>query len=51
MGEGEAGMNEESSMETYTLSYVKEIVNGNLPYDSGNPNWGFGNNLEGSEGV
>ena len=51
MGEGEAGMNEESSMETYTLSYVKEIVNGNLPYDSGNPNWGFCNNLEGSEGV
>ena len=33
-------MDGESSMETYTLPYVKQITNGNLPYDSGNPNQG-----------
>ena len=33
--EGEGEMNEESSMEAYTLSYVKQIANGNLLYDSG----------------
>ena len=34
--EGEGMMNGESSMETYTLPYVKQIANGNLLYDSGN---------------
>ena len=28
--EGEGGMNGESSMEAYTLPYVKQIANGNL---------------------
>ena len=39
--EGEGGMYEESNMEIY-LSHVKEIVNGNLLYDSGNSNRGCG---------
>ena len=39
-GEGEGGMDGESSMETYTLPYVKQITNSNLIYDSGNPNQG-----------
>ena len=30
----------ESSMEAYTLTYVKQIANGNLLYDTGNSNWG-----------
>ena len=34
--EGEGETNGESSMETYTLPYVKEIANGSLLYDSGN---------------
>ena len=38
-GEGEGEMNGESSMEAYTLPYVKQIANGNLLYDSGNSNW------------
>ena len=29
----------ESSMETYTLPYVKQIAGGNLLYDSGSSNW------------
>jgi len=33
-------MNGDSSMETYTLPYVKQIVNGNLLHDSGNSNQG-----------
>ena len=37
-GEGET--NGKSSMETYTLPYVKQIANGNLLYDSGNLNLG-----------
>ena len=32
--------------EKHTLPYVKQIANGNLPYDSGNSNGGLGNNLE-----
>ena len=35
-----SGTNGESSMETYTLTYVKEIASGNLLYDSRNSNWG-----------
>ena len=33
-------MNGESSMEAYTLTYVKQIASENLLYDSGNSNWG-----------
>ena len=40
MEEGEGEMNGESSMEAYTLPYVRQIVNGNLLYDPGNSNWG-----------
>jgi len=36
-GKEEGGMNGESSMEIYTLPYVKSIANGNLLYDSGTP--------------
>ena len=35
-----SGMNEESIMEIHTLPYVKWIASGNLPYNSGNSNWG-----------
>ena len=38
--EGEGEMYGESSMEAYTLPYVKEIANGSLLCDSGNANWG-----------
>ena len=34
-GEGEGGMNWEGSIETYTLPYVKEPVNGKLLYNTG----------------
>ena len=34
--EGEGETNGESSMETYTLPYVKQTVNGNSLYDPGN---------------
>ena len=40
-GEEEEGeVNGESSMEAYTLPYIKQIANGNLLYDLGKPNWG-----------
>ena len=35
-GEGVEGANGESSMDAYTLPYVKLIVSANLLYDSGN---------------
>ena len=35
MGEGEGGMNQESSTEKYTSSYVKMIANGKLMYNTG----------------
>ena len=38
VGEGEGGKNGESSMETYTLPYVKLIARENLLYDSGSSN-------------
>ena len=38
--EGEGKTHGESSMEAYTLPYVKQIASGNLLYDSGNSNWG-----------
>ena len=34
-------MNGESSMDAYTLPYVKQTTNGNLLYDSKNANQGF----------
>ena len=37
-GAGVGGMNGESSMETYTLPYIKQIAKGNLLRDSGNSN-------------
>ena len=37
-GDGEGGMNGESSMETYTPSYAKHMASGNLLYDSENSN-------------
>ena len=36
--EREGEMSGESSMEAYTLPYVKQRANGNLLYDSGNSN-------------
>ena len=33
-------MNGASSMEAYTLPYVKQIANGNMLYDPGSSNWG-----------
>ena len=38
--EGEGEKNGENSMEAYTLPYVKQVANGNLPYDSGDSNGG-----------
>ena len=49
MGEEEGGRIWESSIETYTPPYVKQVASGKLLYDSGNPNLVF-NNLEGWEG-
>ena len=50
-GEGEVGMNSESSIETYTLTYVKWIASGNLLYDTGSSNSVLCDNLEGWDGV
>ena len=38
VGEGEGGMNRESSMETHTLPYLNYIASGDLLYDSGSSN-------------
>ena len=38
--EAEGGTNGERSIATYILHYIKQIVNGNLLYDSGNSNQG-----------
>ena len=38
MGEEEGEMNGESSMEAYTLQYVKQIAKGSFLYDSENSN-------------
>ena len=37
-GEGEGGTNGETSMETYTLPYVKYIASGNSLYEAGRSN-------------
>ena len=41
----------ESSMEAYTLTYVKQIANGNLLYDTGNSNLVLCDDLEGWDEV
>ena len=45
--EEEGGTNWESSMEIYKLSYVKQIAQANLLYDSGSSNQVLCDNLEG----
>ena len=37
--EGEGEINGESSLDTCTLPYIKQIASGNLLYYSGNSNW------------
>ena len=49
-GEGEGGTNGESSLDIYTLPYIKQIASGNLPYDSGNSNGGSGTAERGGMG-
>ena len=49
-GEGEVGTNWESSMETYTLPYLK-LDSGKLLYDSESSNWVLCDNVEGWDGV
>ena len=51
LGEGEGGTNEDSSMETYILLYVKQMASGHLLYISGNPKLVLYDNLEGCDGV
>ena len=51
VGEGENGMNWESSLGTHTLPYVKEIVSGNLLYDAASSNQVLCDNLDGWNGV
>ena len=51
MGEGEGGTNRESSVETYTLPFVKYISGGNLLNDVGNSDPLLCDNLEGWDGV
>ena len=46
-GEGVGGMNFKSSMETYTLPYVKYIFSGNLLYAAGSSNLVLCDDLEG----
>ena len=45
--EEKGGMNWESSIETYTLPYVKQTAGRNFLYDAGNPNLELCDNLEG----
>lgn len=35
VGDGEAGLSSASSLETWTLAYVKQIAGGNVPWDAG----------------
>ena len=44
--EGEGGLNGESIMERYTLSYGKYIASGNLLYDAENSKQVLCNNLD-----
>ena len=50
VGKVEGGTIRETSMETYTLPYVKWIDSGSLPYDPGNPKPVLYANLEGWDG-
>ena len=50
-GEGDGGTNRRSSIETYTLLYVKQVPSGNLLNDTGNSNLVFFDNLEEWDGV
>ena len=50
-GEGENGMNWESSIETYTLTCVKQTVNWKLLYNTGSSNPVLCDNLEGWDEV
>ena len=49
--EGEGGLNGESIMERYTLSYGKYIASGNLLYEYKELNPGLSEDLEGWKGV
>ena len=49
--EGDGWTNWDSSMETYTLPYLKQRASGNLLYDVGSSNQGLCDNLEGWDGV
>ena len=49
VGEGEDGMNSESSTETHTSPYVSETASGNLLCDTGSPNQVLRGNPEGWE--
>ena len=51
MGEGVGGTHLKSNTDTYTLPYVKQIVNGNLLYDPGSSNPVLCETLEGWDGV
>ena len=48
--EGEEGTKGESSTEIHALPYAKQIANGNLLYDSGNPNQGSVTTQRGGKG-
>ena len=48
---GESGMNWQSSTETYTSPYVRQLARGNLLHDSGNLNLVICDNLEAWVGV
>ena len=50
VGEVKGGMMWKSSIETYTLTYVKQIARGNWLYDSGNPKPVLCDDIEGWEG-
>ena len=51
MGEGEGGMNRETSPGTYTSPYVKWRACGNLLHDAGSPNPVLCDSLEHWDGV
>jgi hypothetical protein len=51
VGEGDSGTNWESSIEEYTLSYIKWIAIGKFLYDAGSSNLVLCDNLEGWYGV
>ena len=50
VGEGEGETNRESSIETYTLPYVKQIASASSMYDARHPKPGLCDNLKGCRG-